>query len=134
MIIVWFEKNYILSWIITFFLAGFIFYMSSISFQTIPGPKVPFESYIYHMMLFFILSFFLSISIIKGDYNKKHLILISVLIAIAYGISDELHQLFVPFRCCALDDAVTDSVGIIFAAVFYTSNLIWRRKRNFHPN
>lgn len=114
----WFEKNNKLSWIITILIAILIFYVSSQSFEKgAPGPKIPFKAIIYHLSIFFIFSFFLSISLSKGKY--KSFVLIAVLLAMIYGVFDELHQLFVPNRACDVNDFLTDSIGILSAGIIY---------------
>jgi VanZ family protein len=46
------------------------------------------------------------------------------LCSVAYGVTDELHQTFVPARTPALDDLVADALG---AAVGIGVVLVWRR-------
>lgn len=116
----WLEKHPEVSIIITIFLAILIFYMSSQSFEKgAPGPEFPLKSYLYHFFIFFMFAFFLAISLTRGKYNQRIFILIAILIAIMYGISDEIHQFFVPNRTCTIEDALTDSVGIMLAGVIY---------------
>ena len=127
-IIKWFEKHYLISLIITILTAIFIFYMSSKPFYAgAPGPQFLLKPYLYHFGIFAILAFFFSITIIKGNHKMKSLILIVILFALAYGVLDELHQLFVPNISCSIDDVITDAAGIMSAAVFYISNLILRK-------
>ena len=132
-IIRWFEKNKIISWSIVIIIAIFIFYISSLSFEKgAPGPDFPLKSYVYHFGIFFLFSFFLSISIVQGKY--KNLILIVILVGIFYGMSDEFHQLFVPNRSCTFNDFVTDSVGVLSAGVFYLSLINNRIKKKSKPH
>lgn len=115
----WFETHTKISWLITGIIAVFIFYMSSKTFP--PGiPGVNYLSYVYHFGLFFVFAFFLFISITQGRVNEKYLFIIAILIAIGYGIGDEIHQFFVPGRYCCYEDALTDSIGNLFAGVVYT--------------
>jgi len=118
----WFERHLFTSWSITVLLALTIFYISSQSFPkgTI-GPNWAIKPFLYHLFIFFIFSLFLSISLAKGKPNNKIFILIAVLIALAYGISDELHQLFVPGRACTISDVLIDAVGVTFAGVIYAT-------------
>lgn len=53
--------------------------------------------------------------------NNRKLILISASIAAAtfYGMSDELHQLFVPYRDASIMDVVADAIGSSFGVLFY---------------
>lgn len=122
----WFEKNILISWLIVLVIAIFIFYISSLSFEKgLPGPT--WISYIYHYSIFFLFSFFLSISLVRGKY--KNLIIIAVLVGIFYGMSDEFHQLFVPNRFCDVNDFLTDSLGVLSAGVFYLALINNRIKK-----
>jgi len=128
MMIKWFETHNKISWIITLLIAGIIFYMSSIIFAPgIPG-GFPWKSVAYHFYAFLFLSAFLLISLTKGK-NKK-LIFLSIILAIIYAVSDEIHQLFVPNRAFAILDILTDSAGILFAVLIY-SLLRYDEFRNF---
>jgi len=122
--VIWFEKHYLISLLIAILIAIFIFYMSSLRFEKgAPGPQIPFKSIIYHFLIFFILAFFLCIYFVKGKCKNKYLIFIALLIAIAYGITDELHQLFVPNRYCDINDALIDSLGIMLASIIYMARI-----------
>ena len=37
----------------------------------------------------------------------------SMIIVVLYGVSDEVHQMFVPGRTAALDDVVADTIGAV---------------------
>jgi VanZ family protein len=116
----WLEKNPIISITITILIAIFIFYISSLSFEKgSPGPPWEFKSFIYHFGIFFLLAFFLSISLAKGKCKNKTLIFIAVLISLMYAASDEIHQYFVPNRACTIEDFLTNSAGILMAGIFY---------------
>jgi VanZ family protein len=56
---------------------------------------------------------------IKNNYNL--LLLISMLSAILYGVSDELHQQFVPWRQADLMDAFADALGSVFGVFLYAT-------------
>ena len=56
---------------------------------------------------------------------KNLLILISSGSAALYGVSDEIHQYFVPFRHADLMDGVANTIGSIFGVYFY----YWWKKR-----
>ncbi|MBR9704570.1 VanZ family protein [Candidatus Pacearchaeota archaeon] len=118
----WFEKYYVISYIITIIIAIAIFYISSMTFESIGTGTTSINSYIYHFMIFFLFAFFLLISLIKGKYNIS-LLIIALSIAIIYGISDEIHQLFVPSRYGCIEDVMTNSLGILSAGIIYTIRL-----------
>lgn len=119
-VIYWLEKHYVLSFIICLLIAIFIFYMSSKSFEKGTPIDFPFKSIVYHFSIFFVFAFFLSISMKRGNNKNKYLVIIAILISIAYGISDELHQFFVPGRSCTISDVLLDSIGIFSANIVYS--------------
>jgi VanZ family protein len=51
--------------------------------------------------------------------NKTLRVLISIGSAILYGISDEIHQYFVPFREADIMDVVANTMGSICGVYFY---------------
>lgn len=52
--------------------------------------------------------------------KKKFCVWTGFLFCLAYSMSDEVHQYFVPARACRVFDVFVDSLGIIFGmAVFY---------------
>ena len=122
----WFERYNKISWIITILIAAFIFYISSLSLTGEGKGGWYWQPVAYHLTIFFLLSFFLLISITKGKYRK--LILIAVLIAIIYAIIDEIHQSFTPHRDASIFDVMTDTIGILISLVFYSLILHFRKK------
>ena len=123
----WFEKHSKISWLITILIAIIIFYMSSLTFP--PGPPTGFnwKPIAYHFYAFLFFTAFLLISLTKGKYKIK-LIILSIIIAILYGISDEIHQFFVPGRASSIKDVLIDSTGILFAGLIYSLNLKYKKQ------
>jgi len=91
---------------------GLIFYVSSISYPPQPEPlqKKP-VPLLEHVVEFAILGFLL-VPGFKG-LKFKNFLLLAALIGILYGISDEIHQFFVPGRYSTLLDVVADSLGVL---------------------
>lgn len=127
--IFWFEKHNKLSWIITILIAFFIFYISSLSFESAPSGGFGYKTIMYHFYAFFFFSIFLFISLIKG--KKKNLIFICFVLSIFYAISDEIHQVFVPNRSFAIFDILIDSTGVLLAGYLYLSVL--SSKKSLQP-
>jgi len=125
--IFWFEKHNKISWIITILIAIFIFYISSLSFEPTPIGGFTLDTAMYHFYTFFFLCIFLLISLIRGKFKNKNLIFISIILAILYAISDEIHQLFVVGRVCAISDVLIDSVGILLAGYLYLLLLLGKK-------
>ena len=59
--------------------------------------------------------------------NKTLLILLSIGSATLYGISDEIHQYFVPSRTADIADMAADSVGSIIGVI--AAWMVWRKRR-----
>ncbi|MFH1290450.1 MAG: VanZ family protein [Nanoarchaeota archaeon] len=112
----WFEKYKGVSWVVTIVIGVVMFYISSLTFVT-SGSGASIKTIVYHLAAFFFLTFFLLISLVGG--KKKRLFVLGIVLAIVYGISDELHQFFVPGRCMSLFDIFLNSVGVAFAAMIY---------------
>jgi len=51
--------------------------------------------------------------------NLKLVLILSVLLSALYGISDEIHQSFVPFRTADPMDVLADILGSIAGAYLY---------------
>jgi len=114
----WFEKNKIPSLIITLLIIIEIFHFSSLSFEG-EGGGSSWMPLIYHFVIFFLLGFFILITIKGNKKIKTKFIIITILISISYAILDELHQLFVPFRSSSIQDIITDTLGIISSMIIY---------------
>jgi VanZ family protein len=71
-----------------------------------------------HLIEFGILYVLLALFfLIDGKLTKKINILCAT-IAIAYGLTDEIHQSFVPARSATLIDFVKDTIGVLVAYFF----------------
>ncbi len=117
----WLEKNYIASLIIVFVIGGIIFYLSSLSFTQGSGGASKFKAIAYHLVVFAFFSLFLCISLTKG--KEKKWLLPAILLAVIYGITDELHQFLVPSRSSSFFDAIIDSFGILIASTLYLARI-----------
>tara|TARA_Y100000310_G_C20694281_1_gene824401 strand:- start:207 stop:608 length:402 start_codon:yes stop_codon:yes gene_type:complete len=127
----WFEAHKKVSLIITGIIAAAIFYISSLQFGgSGAAGGSNFFAIVYHICAFFFLALFLGISFVRGRYKSffPAIIFLSVL----YGVSDEIHQFFVPGRSMAFGDVLLDSVGIVFAMLIYRIRVEYKiRSRKF---
>ena len=122
----WFEKHSKISWAITLLIAIAIFYISSLTFELSTGVGgIGLKATLYHIIAFFFFSFFLAISLVRG--KNRSLIFLAIIFSVLYSISDEIHQFFVPGRVSSISDVFLDSVGIIFASLFYFILLEYRK-------
>lgn len=114
----WLEEKRTFAIILTVLMAIEIFYFSSITGIKGPSTRIDF-SIIYHFVAFFLLNFFLLISVIgQKEIKVKHIVIV-LLISITYSILDEVHQLFVPGRVPDLFDILTDGAGIFSSMILY---------------
>jgi len=100
-----------------------IFSLSSI--PTLPSPKIIWWDFVLkkfaHIIEYAILYLLLFRAIkfqIPNIKNKKLFFIIPFLFSLAYAISDEIHQSFVPGRHCKLMDIGFDTLGMILMARF----------------
>lgn len=123
----WFEKNYKISLIVVVFIAMAMFYISSLSFGGVgdKGGK-NLLAILYHIIAYFFLTLFLGFALIKGKH--KSLFIIVILFSIFYGITDEIHQYFVPGRSASISDVGLDTLGILFSSLFYLVSIEYRKK------
>jgi VanZ family protein len=63
--------------------------------------------------------FFRAYETLPLRFNKTSLILMSIGSATLYGISDEIHQYFVPFRQADIMDVLANTMGSICGVYFY---------------
>jgi hypothetical protein len=127
----WFEKHNVISFILVLIIAAAIFYCSTWTGGGLGPALASWKTIAYHFVVFFFLSLFLLISFVQGKSKRKSLIAIALLLALAYGISDEFHQLFVQGRSCAISDFLIDSAGIYLSCFLYTVSLKIRYPGNF---
>lgn len=99
-------------WIITIAYAGFIFFLSSRTWEGLPSFEGADKG--MHALLYFVLGGLL-IWALRTTRLKGHklIVLAAFLIAVVYGLSDEIHQLFVPGREFSLYDLAADGIGAI---------------------
>ncbi len=93
--------------------AVFIFWLSSLSSP--PGAGVlPYNS--GHFLLYLPFGVLLFLAFKELGYDKRKALLYAILLASAYGVSDELHQLFVSGRQVDPVDWALDTIGSIVGA------------------
>lgn len=76
-----------------------------------------------HLIEFGILYFLLVLALLSlGKLNPKSSFIAAVF-SVLYGLSDELHQYFVPSRSCSFFDFVKDLIGVTVAWYLVRRNL-----------
>ena len=113
-------------------MAAAIFYVSSLENIELPLEMISFNDLLFHAVAYFF--FGLTLMLAAYPWNASldyplYLYIILGLIGVLYGLSDEIHQSFVPNRSCAISDVLADSIGVILA-LFASSR--WIKKRTAH--
>jgi VanZ family protein len=98
---------------------AFIFYMSSQTGGSLPSLFI-FQDIVFHLGAYAVLGCLFARALLNHspgmDFRK--IICYSALFGLVYGVSDELHQLFVPGRQADFFDVITDSVGAFLGGLF----------------
>ncbi len=103
------------NWIPAFIIMAIIFGISAVPGKTINQAGLGRES--YHIGGHFILFVFLCFAYFKATKN----ILLSFVLTVLYGISDEFHQTFTPNRSSGMFDIIVNSCGALLSSI-----LIWK--------
>lgn len=96
-------------WLPTFLYAGLIFFMSSIPSDELPGLGL--DMSLLHIAEFFILSYLIYRAFTKEKMDIRYAFLLAIVISTLYGVTDELHQLFVPGRQFSFFDMTFNFIG-----------------------
>jgi len=111
---------------------GIIFYFSSqpiIYLEIVLKERIGFsvERWIMHIIEYGILSFLLYRGLVKSRF-KKNSFLLAILISIFYGLTDEVHQIFVAGRYFDFLDLMLDGVGsFLIQILIKIKNNLYRR-------
>ena len=73
---------------------------------------------LFHLFQFGILYFLLVVAYLTFEKLTINVETILIIISLTYGMIDEMHQMFVPFRSFSFGDLFKDSIGVFVAAYF----------------
>lgn len=121
-------KRFILLWVPVFLFAMFIFIMSSIS-STEGNDPFPHFDKVAHFMVYGVLALLIFRAFSRTMGSNKFLLIaiLTVLLTVGYGLSDELHQSFVPTRDSDVKDIAADGIGAMAAMT-----IVYIRRRYFY--
>ncbi len=115
------DRNFCLYWLPAVVWAILIFTLSSLS--TFPEAVQPLFSFdkLAHAAEYAVFSFLLARAFRNSQKTnlKKYFRIFAVICAIVYGMSDELHQYFVPMRTPSIIDLICDGIGAIIGQKFF---------------
>jgi VanZ family protein len=101
-----------------FIIAGFIWFLSTQS--TLPQLKgILGLDKLQHLFAYLVLASTLGLwfSPEHWQFHRSRTFLLIILITSAYGVSDEIHQYFVPGRDCNVWDWIADTLGAVLGAL-----------------
>jgi VanZ family protein len=112
--------------------AGAIFSVSSLVQIELPLELISFNDLLFHGAAYFF--FGLTLMLAAYPWNASldyplHVYGILGLIGVLYGLSDEIHQSFVPNRTCTISDLLADSLGVTIALLVAS---LWAKRRITH--
>jgi len=98
-------------WLMTLSYMGLIFYLSSRNDIDIPKLTTNFDK-ILHAGAYMVMAFLLYLSINKSGI-RNNIFTAAFLCAVLYGMTDEIHQYFVPGRDASVGDLIADAIGAL---------------------
>ena len=113
-------NNFFLYWFPILLYCLLIFIQSSRPSPDIT-PHWPYIDKVLHFTAYALLGalFLRAFNITRIKHHLKLIIILSIILSSLYGISDEIHQSFVPFRTADAMDALADILGSIAGVYFY---------------
>lgn len=100
---------------------GLLFYMSGMPGHAVPN--IPFSDKVFHLLTYLVLGFLFARSLsVMNNYRfvRDNVIWLSILFCTFYGITDEIHQLFVERRSFEFGDMIADSAGGALGALIFS--------------
>jgi VanZ family protein len=117
------QNRWIWYWLPVVAYAALIFYLSSLPHPEENLPKILFEKLgdkLLHMIEYAVLAllFYRASRRAAGPRIAQRALLLTILVVSFYGMTDEVHQAFVPFRESTWSDWLADTAGGIIGAVW----------------
>jgi len=67
---------------------------------------------LFHFFQFGILYLLLALAFLSFGKFTKRVEIILVAVSLAYGLVDEIHQMYVPFRSLSINDVIKNGIGV----------------------
>lgn len=105
-------------WILPVIWAGLIFFMSSR--QGVDLPSFQYADKLVHLCIYTVFSFLVMRALVEGhSFDVYSAVILTLVIGTLYGLSDEIHQIFVPTRSAEVGDLLSDAFGSFIGALIY---------------
>ncbi|MEW5908295.1 MAG: VanZ family protein [Thermodesulfobacteriota bacterium] len=101
----------------------FLYCLMIFSFSSRPAPSqipvFPYSDKIVHLLIYMIMGILFYRAFRREKDQTRTAIELAVSASILYGISDEIHQSFVPGRTAELSDVLADAFGSFFGVLLF---------------
>ena len=112
--------------------AALIFGLSSL--QKTPLDEMPFWNFdkLVHLLEYAVFGILLMLAFRSDqiDQPMRRANLQTIIVGILYGLSDEIHQFFIPGRISSIEDLVADALGILLGVWLFNRLKIFQRYRS----
>jgi VanZ family protein len=125
-------KRFVFYWLPLILYCLFI-YIQSANPSPEQIPSFPFVDKVLHFLAYGIMGilFYRAYQTLRIKNNIQMLMLLSVVSASLYGISDEIHQSFVPFREAEVADVIADMLGAASGVLLYQLLVVSRIEKPY---
>ena len=125
-------KRFVFYWLPLILYCLFI-YIQSANPSPEQIPSFPFVDKVLHFVAYGIMGilFYRAYQTLRIKNNIQMLMLLSVVSASLYGISDEIHQSFVPFREAEIADVIADMLGAASGVLLYQLLVVSRIEKPY---
>ncbi len=106
-----------------------IFVLSAVPYAQPPPLGIVYEDKWIHLLEYGGLGFLVARALYfqkRYEWIRQHWFWLAVLITFAYGVTDEMHQRFVPGRHADALDAIADGFGGLLGAFLFSRYLEWK--------
>jgi VanZ family protein len=121
-------RRVLLSWLPVVLYTGLIWFLSSQNLD-IRVDRFPLRDKGVHFFEYGALAFLISHAVSVSWPDARHRFLASLWLTMGLGLTDELHQAYVPGRMADTDDLIADTLGGLCAISFYFALRKWRARR-----
>ncbi len=113
-------KHFLFYWLPIFVYCTLIYIQSSYPSPE-EVPQLPYIDKVLHFAAYALLSalFFRAFKTLPIKDNIRLITILAITLSSLYGISDEIHQHYVPYRDADIMDALADIIGSIFGVYIY---------------
>ena len=106
---------------------GTIFFLSHQDGSSLALPEIPYIDKAAHFLLYSLLAgtILFAFPVELRQHHPERTGIIAVLLCLSYGITDELHQAYIPGRIASMSDLIADVSGAAVTVLFWL--LLYRR-------